>query len=63
VTLGWGRLAAGGVEIEVVPGNHYTMLRKPHVEAVGECLTTCLDEAQAALVRLKAAEFPGGDEE
>ncbi len=35
---GWQRLAAGGVHVEVVPGNHYTMLRPPHVAVLAERL-------------------------
>jgi amino acid adenylation domain-containing protein len=43
-TLGWGRLAAG-VEVRVVPGNHYNMVREPHVRALAEQLRACLREA------------------
>jgi len=31
-TMGWGDLAAGGVRVVDVPGNHQTMVSKPHVE-------------------------------
>ncbi|WP_373528907.1 amino acid adenylation domain-containing protein [Nostoc sp.] len=41
-TMGWDKLAQSGVNIHVVPGNHYTMLRKPHVEFLAEQLKTCL---------------------
>jgi amino acid adenylation domain-containing protein len=30
-TLGWGRLAAGGVEVYTVPGTHLGMIQEPHV--------------------------------
>lgn len=46
-TMGWGKLATEGVEIHVVPGNHYTMIGKPHVQVLAERLRACLDEAQA----------------
>ncbi len=39
----WQDLAADGVEIHVVPGNHYTMLREPQVQVVAEWLKVCLD--------------------
>jgi len=32
--LGWGALAAGGVAMYAVPGNHYTVIREPNVEAL-----------------------------
>ncbi|MEH1835831.1 MAG: thioesterase domain-containing protein, partial [Nostoc sp.] len=45
-TNGWSRLAKEGVEIQVVPGNHYNMLRKPHVKYLAEQLKTYLDKTQ-----------------
>jgi oxalate---CoA ligase len=41
---GWGRLAAGGLEIRVVPGNHLGMLQEPHVRILGQELTACLEK-------------------
>jgi aspartate racemase len=40
---GWGAIAAGGVEIKVVPGNHLSMLQEPHVQVLAEKLRACLD--------------------
>ena len=51
---GWGRLAAGGVEVKVVPGNHLIMLREPHVQILAEELRVCLDKAQEEVVSEKA---------
>ena len=31
---GWGRLAAGGVEVHETPGDHFSMLQEPHVKAL-----------------------------
>jgi amino acid adenylation domain-containing protein len=49
---GWDRLAAGGLEIRVVPGNHLGMLQEPHVRVLAEqlkaCLARALTEANAA---------------
>jgi thioesterase domain-containing protein/acyl carrier protein len=45
--MGWGELAAGGLEIYEVPGDHYTMVREPHVQALAERLRSCLDKALA----------------
>ena len=46
-TLGWGQLAAGGVEIHEVPGSHVTMIDEPHVARLAEDLSACLARAYA----------------
>ena len=40
---GWGKLAAGGLDVRVVPGNHLGMLQEPHIRILAEQLRTCLD--------------------
>jgi oxalate---CoA ligase len=40
--LGWGRWAAGGVEVHPVPGDHTNLLSEPHVGALGRSLRACL---------------------
>jgi thioesterase domain-containing protein/acyl carrier protein len=40
--LGWGRLAAGGVEVRPVPGDHLSPLGEPHVGALALSLRACL---------------------
>jgi aspartate racemase len=42
--LGWGELAAGGVEIVEVPGNHFTLLWEPRVRVMAQKLRECLDK-------------------
>ena len=37
-TYGWSHLAEGSLEIEVVTGNHFTMLEEPHVSLLAEKL-------------------------
>ncbi len=37
-TLGWGALAAGGVGLRTLPGNHWAIVRQPAVEAVAAAL-------------------------
>jgi aspartate racemase len=44
--LGWGELAAGGLECHEVPGTHLGMLQEPHVQVLAEKLKACLDKAQ-----------------
>jgi thioesterase domain-containing protein len=43
-TKGWGRLSSMPVDIQVVPGNHATMVREPHVKVLAEKLTACLEK-------------------
>jgi thioesterase domain-containing protein len=42
-TLGWNQWAAQGVDVQVVPGNHATMVYKPHVEVLANKLRARLD--------------------
>ncbi len=44
-SLGWREFAAGGVEVYTLPGDHYTMVREPHVQVLAGRLAACLDEA------------------
>jgi thioesterase domain-containing protein len=44
---GWGALAADGVAQYDIPGSHYTMMRFPHVQGLGERLSACLDEIRS----------------
>jgi acyl transferase domain-containing protein/thioesterase domain-containing protein len=46
VDLGWGGFAAT-VAVHRVPGNHQTMVRQPHVQALAACLGACLPHAAA----------------
>lgn len=44
--LGWRTLAAGGLDIVRVPGNHESMLREPHVSVLAQSLAARLRAAQ-----------------
>jgi len=46
-TLGWGKLAKGGVEIYPISGHHLNCLRRPHVEIVAKQLKACLNQIQS----------------
>jgi len=48
-TLGWSELAAERVEVHQVPGNHLTMLRKPHVQVLAKQLRECVEKFQAGV--------------
>jgi amino acid adenylation domain-containing protein len=45
-TMGWGELAAGGVRVIDVPGDHGTMVRKPYVETLAVRIKECLNGAE-----------------
>ncbi len=44
-TRGWGELAAGGVELCMVSGDHFTMIREPHVRELAERMDRYLGRA------------------
>jgi len=58
ISWGWGALAP--TDVRFVPGEHLTALRAPHVEALAEVLSLCLDSAECASAqpRGKAAACP-----
>jgi thioesterase domain-containing protein/acyl carrier protein len=41
--LGWGKLAAGGVDLRVLPGHHASILREPSVRLLGRHLQDALE--------------------
>jgi amino acid adenylation domain-containing protein len=45
-SLGWDQLTVGGTEIHHIPGNHLTMLRKPHIPILAAQLRACIEKAQ-----------------
>jgi hypothetical protein len=45
--LGWGGLAAGGLEVHEVPGDHETVIKEPYIRLLAEKLKVCLDNAQS----------------
>jgi thioesterase domain-containing protein len=45
--LGWGRLVAGGLDIEVIPGEHDALVSEPAVRLLGVRLAAALDRAQS----------------
>ncbi len=45
--LKWAKLAGGGLDVQVVPGEHKTILIEPHVGVVAERLRACIDAAMS----------------
>jgi thioesterase domain-containing protein len=48
-TLGWSDWADGGVDVQLVPGNHATMVYKPNVETLATKLAVCIAKVQPSL--------------
>jgi thioesterase domain-containing protein len=44
-TMGWTNLIAETIELHLVPGNHYTMLREPNVRVLAEHLKDTIARA------------------
>jgi len=44
--LAWSKLAADGLEVHLMPGDHLTILRDPHLKVLAERLETCIDRAK-----------------
>jgi thioesterase domain-containing protein/acyl carrier protein len=47
-THGWSQLAASGLTVEDIPGDHHGVLRAPHVRELAERLTRWLAEVERA---------------
>ncbi|BBD68915.1 condensation domain-containing protein [Nostoc commune NIES-4072] len=45
-SMGWDQLAVRGTEIHHIPGNHLTMLRKPHIQVLAAQLRGCIEKTQ-----------------
>jgi len=64
-TLGWADLAAGGLTIHEVPGDHVSILMEPNVRILAERLKLCLEGAstpeQAIEVQAKSLSEPIND--
>ncbi len=46
--LGWGSLAAGGVEVHEIPGEHLDITSEPNVQTLAAKLRACLSQAQGS---------------
>jgi amino acid adenylation domain-containing protein len=49
-TWGWSQYAEGSVNVQVVTGDHFTMMNQPNVPVLAEKLKLCLDQALAVQV-------------
>lgn len=47
--LGWKKVVQGEIRSFVIPGNHYQIIRNPHVRQLGELLNRCIVQAQSEI--------------
>jgi thioesterase domain-containing protein/acyl carrier protein len=45
-TMGWGKVAAKGVAVHEISGNHYSMMAQPNLETLAERLRAYLEERE-----------------
>ncbi len=45
-SLGWRDVVTGPVTVTVVPGNHNTLVRRPHVRILAECIRASLEKSR-----------------
>jgi thioesterase domain-containing protein/acyl carrier protein len=49
---GWDRLSNEPIEVQKVPGNHFTMVNEPHVSVLAEQLKACIDNALKSTITM-----------
>ena len=42
--LGWSELVTGDIEVHPIPGDHFNLLREPHVRVLAKKLKSCLEQ-------------------
>jgi thioesterase domain-containing protein len=52
---GWSAFATEGIDLQVIPGDHFSMLREPHVSVLAERLRTTIE---SSLRELQAVVTP-----
>jgi len=45
-TWGWSRFSSLPVDVHILPGNHTTILREPHVQVLASTLKLCLERSE-----------------
>ncbi|MCL4281054.1 MAG: hypothetical protein KJZ58_02210 [Flavobacteriales bacterium] len=43
--MGWRGLVKGPLDIHVLPGDHYSLIKDPEVQRLVKELSTCIDRA------------------
>jgi thioesterase domain-containing protein len=46
-TMGWNQLTEGGVKIHAISGDHYTIVKEPHVRVLAERLRNSIEQAHS----------------
>jgi thioesterase domain-containing protein len=53
--MGWGRVAKGGVEVQMIAGAHYNILESPYVRVLAARFKESLERAQRQASPAKSA--------
>jgi aspartate racemase len=59
--LNWDKFCKGGVEVRWIPGGHYKILERPHVESLAEQLQEALQAVEKE-TRIRQHSHPGNSE-
>ncbi|MEQ8464169.1 amino acid adenylation domain-containing protein [Coleofasciculus sp. E1-EBD-02] len=51
--MGWNQLTDGGVKVHTISGNHYTLVKEPHVRVLAERLKVCLEQAMKLALKVE----------
>jgi len=46
--LGWSELVTGDIEIHPIPGDHFSILKEPHVRVLAKKLKSCLEQLETS---------------
>ena len=46
-TWGWSQFSSQPVDAQILPGNHTTILKEPHVQVLAETLKFCLEQVSS----------------
>jgi thioesterase domain-containing protein len=49
VSVDWGEVVRDGLERYTIPGNHFSIMRSPHVQLLSKQLRLCLEDAQGVV--------------
>nr|MDZ8007541.1 amino acid adenylation domain-containing protein [Nostoc sp. DedSLP05]MDZ8097380.1 amino acid adenylation domain-containing protein [Nostoc sp. DedSLP01] len=48
--LGWNKYSSEPVDVQFVPGDHFTMMTQPHVQILADRLRDCIKQSQAETI-------------
>lgn len=55
--MGWNQLTEGGVKIHTISGDHYTIVKEPHVRVLAERLRNSLEQAMKLIWKVEGVSL------